>query len=138
MVCPLHPCEACLLELGSPSMSVHQFEERQVMLKFNFVPNSANRLFQKLEVNLVSLSKVNSLGNPYNLKISFMNIFAMESALYVDLTGIKRDAFVNLSTTTMMESCCLIVIQNPVIKSMEITSHFHSRTGKGCNKPTGC
>ena len=26
----------------------------------------------------------------------------------------------------------------PVMKSMEITSHFHSGTGKGCNKPVGC
>ena len=59
-------------------------------------------------------------------------------ALYVDLTNMKCDAFVNLSTTTMMESCCLIVIGNPIIKSMEMTCHFHSGIGKGCNKLAGC
>ena len=67
-----------------------------------------------------------------------MKIFAMTSTLNVDLNGIKCDAFVDLSTTTMMESCCLIVIGNPVIKSMEMTSHFHFGIGKGGNKPTGC
>ena len=65
-------------------------------------------------------------------------MFAMESVLYVDLTDIKCDAFVNLYTTIMMESCCLQVIGNPIIKSMEITSHFHYGTSKGCNKPAGC
>ena len=54
------------------------------------------------------------------------------------LTSIKCDGFVNLSTTTMMESSCLIVIGNHVIKSMEMTSHFHFGIGKGCNKPVGC
>ena len=50
--------------------------------------------------------------------------------LCVEFTGIKCDAFVNLSTTTTMESCVLIVIGNPIIKSMEMTSHFHSESGK--------
>ena len=67
-----------------------------------------------------------------------MKMFAMESILYVDLNGIKCFSLGNLSTTTMMESCYLQVIDNPVIKSMEITSHFHSGTGKGFNKPAGC
>ena len=41
------------------------------------------------------------------------------------LNWYKCISFVNLSTTTMMESCCLQVIGNPVMKSMGITSHFH-------------
>ena len=61
--------------------------------KVNFVPKSTNRPFQKLEVNLVSLSEIIALGNTCNLKISFMKIFAMASALYVDLTSIKCDSF---------------------------------------------
>ena len=96
------------------------------MLKFSFVPKFANKLFQKLEVNLTSLSETIALGNPCNLKIYFMKIFAMSSVFYVDLTVIKCVSFVNLSTRTMMESCCLQVIGNPIMKSMEITSHFHS------------
>ena len=103
------------------------------MLNFIFVPKYAKIPFQKFEVNLVSLSEFIALGNPCNLKIYFMKIFAMASALYVDLAGIKCDSFVNVSTTTMMESCCIQVIGNLVIKSMEITSHFHFGTGKGCN-----
>src|SRR5713101_2145119 len=108
------------------------------MMKFNFLPKSTNNPFQKLEVNLTSLSKTIAFGNPCNLKISFMKIFAMSSVLCVDLTGIKCDAFVNLSTTTLIELSCLQYIGKCVMKSMEITSHFHSVTGKGCNKPVGC
>ena len=56
--------------------------------------------------------------------------FAMESALYMDLTSIKCDSFVNLSTTTMMDSWCIQIIGNPVLKFMEINSHFHLELAK--------
>ena len=74
------------------------------MLKFNFVPKYENKPFRKLEVNFGSPLETIALGNPCNLKISFMKIFAMELDLYVDLTIIKCDAFVNFSTTIMMNS----------------------------------
>ena len=45
------------------------------VLKFIFVPKSANKPFQKMEVKLGSLRNTISLGNPCNLKISFMKIF---------------------------------------------------------------
>ena len=77
------------------------------VLKFSFVPKSAKNPFQKLEVNLTSRSKTIALSNPCKLKISFMKILAMSSVLCLDFTGIKCALFVNLSTTTMMESCCL-------------------------------
>ena len=96
------------------------------------------KTLQKIGSKLSIPVEIIALGNPCNLKISFMKIFAMVLDLYVDLTGIKCDAFVNLSTKTMMESCCLVVIGNLVIESMEINSHFHSRIGKGCNKLVGC
>ena len=38
------------------------------MLKFTFVPKSSNNPFQKLEVNLTSLSETIAFGNPCNLK----------------------------------------------------------------------
>ena len=72
------------------------------MLKFNFVPKSANNPFQKLEVKLTSQSETIAFGNPCNLKISFMKIFAMSSVLCEDFTSVKCVAFVNLSTTTML------------------------------------
>ena len=40
------------------------------------------------------------------------------------LNRYKCVSFVNLSTTTMMESCCLQVISNPVIKFMEFPFPF--------------
>jgi hypothetical protein len=37
-----------------------------------------------------------------------------------------------------MASFCLVEAGNPVIKSMDMVSHFHSGMGKGCNSPAGC
>jgi hypothetical protein len=54
----------------------------------------------------------------------------------MDLTGIKWDTFENLSTTTIIESCCFTVMGKPIIKSIEIVSHFYSRIAKGCNNST--
>ena len=51
---------------------------------------------------------------------------------------LKMCFFENLSTRTVMEWCCFIVIGKPIIKSMEIISHFHSRIGEGCNKLARC
>jgi hypothetical protein len=38
----------------------------------------------------------------------------------------------------MMESFFLADVGNPVMKSMEMVSHFHYRIGRGCNNPVGC
>jgi hypothetical protein len=37
-----------------------------------------------------------------------------------------------------MASFCLVEVGNPVIKSMEMVSHFYSGMGKGCSSPDGC
>ena len=108
------------------------------MLKFNFVPKSANRPFQNLDVNLGSMSDSIALGNPCNLKIYFIKTFAMAYLLFVYLTSTKCAYLDNLSTKTMIDSCCFIVIGKPLIKSMEIIPHFHYGIGKGCNKHVGC
>uniref|UniRef100_A0A0A9FR86 Uncharacterized protein n=1 Tax=Arundo donax TaxID=35708 RepID=A0A0A9FR86_ARUDO len=49
----------------------------------------------------------------------------------------KWATFVNLSTMTHMESCPFGVLGNPTIKSIPISSHFHTGTGRGCNSPAG-
>ena len=116
------------------TISLRMVGSAEVQLRTKY----ANNPYQKLELNLTSLSETIVLGNPCNLKISFMKMFAMSSVLCIDFTGIKCASFINFSTTTMIESCCLQVIDNLVMKSMEITSHLHSGTGKGCNKPAGC
>jgi len=50
----------------------------------------------------------------------------------------KWDSLLNVSTTTIMESCCHLVLGNLVIKSREIISHFNSGMGSGFNKLEGC
>ena len=91
------------------------------------MPKSTNDSFQNLEVNFASLSDTIFFGTPCNLPTSQMNTCATSLAENVEFTGMKYATFVNLCTITMMESCCLIVLDNPVMKSMEMTSHFHSR-----------
>ena len=73
------------------------------MLKFSFVPKYANKPFQKFEVNLTSLSETIAFGNPCNLKISFMKIFAMSLVLCVDFTGIKCASFVNFMGASLVD-----------------------------------
>jgi hypothetical protein len=107
------------------------------VLNNNLVSRPTIKDFQKLEVNFVSLSDMISLGIPYSLNISFMNMLAISITLQVDLTGIKWADFLNLSTTTMMASFCLVEVGNPVMKSMEMVSHFHYEIGRGCNNLVG-
>jgi hypothetical protein len=108
------------------------------VLKFRFVPNPLNSPFQKFEVNLGSLSDTIVLGIPCKRATYFKKISATSAALWVVFNGIKWAALVSLSTTTMIESCCLLVLGNPVIKSIVTTSYFHSGIGKGCSNPAGC
>jgi hypothetical protein len=108
------------------------------VLNSNLVSRPTIKDFQKLEVNFVSLSDTISLGIPCSLNISFMNMLAISIALQVDLTEIKWVDLLNLSTTTMMASFCLVDVGNPVMKSMEMVSHFHSGIVRGCNNLLGC
>ena len=89
-------------------------------------------------MNFTSLSEITTFGTPCNQNISFKNMPVISAALCVDFTGMKCAYFLNLSTTTMMESCCLCVLGKPVIKTRDIISHFHSGTCKGCSKLAGC
>ena len=102
------------------------------MLNSRMVSRPTIKDFQKLEVNFMSLSDTIFLGIPCSLNISFMNMLAISIALQVDLTGIKWVDLLNLSTTTMMASFCLVDVGNPVMKSMEMVSHFDSEIGRGC------
>ena len=107
------------------------------MLNNNLVSKPAISI-QKLEVNFVSLSDTIVLGIPCSLNISFMNMLAISISLQVDLTGIKWGDLFSLSTTTIMASFCLVDVGNPVMKYMEMVSHFHSGIGRGCNNHVGC
>jgi hypothetical protein len=51
--------------------------------------------------------------------------------------GIKWVTLVNRSTMTHIESYPAWVWGNPTIKSIVISSHFHSRIFSGCNNVLG-
>ena len=57
--------------------------------------------------------------------------------LFMDLMSMKCVYFINSSATTITESCCLIVLGNLVIKSIEVTFHFKSGMGNGYSKIDG-
>jgi hypothetical protein len=67
-----------------------------------------------------------------------MKMLAMSMALQVDLTGMKREYLLSFSITTIMASFFLVDFGNPVMKSMEMVSHFHYGIGRGCNNPARC
>ena len=67
------------------------------------MPKALNKAFQKFPINFASLSEISILGTPCNLKIFFIKISTILIALYVDFNGIKWNALLSLSTTTMIE-----------------------------------
>jgi hypothetical protein len=95
------------------------------MLRCKHVPKPLNKPFQILEENFVSLSETIALVTPCNLETSFIYIYEILYALCVVFIRIKCVSLVNVSTMTMMKSCCFIILGNFVIKSIATTSHFH-------------
>jgi hypothetical protein len=63
--------------------------------------------------------------------IRVMHSFANEAPEYVVLMGIKWVTMVNQSTMTQIESYLAWIRSNPTIKSIPISSHFHSRIFSG-------
>jgi hypothetical protein len=57
--------------------------------------------------------------------------------LYLVPTGMKWANFIRQSTITHIESCSHEVRGKPIIKSMQMSSHFHSGILKGCSFPVG-
>jgi hypothetical protein len=56
--------------------------------------------------------------------------------VYFTLTERKWAIFVSRSMITQIESYPLVVLGNPIIKSILISSHFHVGIGNDCNGPT--
>ena len=54
-----------------------------------------------------------------------------------EIDGNKVGYLVEVVTMTQMESCPLLDLVNPVMKSTPTLSHFHSGTLRGCNSPAG-
>jgi hypothetical protein len=85
-------------------------------------------------MNLLSLSLTMLVGRPCNLKISLKNSLASCVVLKSVAMEKKSENFVNLSTTTKMQSF-LYALGNLVMKSMDMLSHLFSEIGKGCSSP---
>jgi hypothetical protein len=135
-------CITCILRMSSNTLFTLSFWPSiwgwWAVLNANSVPKPANKLFQKLGVNLASRSETMVLGRPCNLKIYFIKKLATPMVLKVDLIGMKWATLLKLSTTTMIASCFFIVFGKLVTNSMEIFSHFHYGICKGCHSPVGC
>jgi hypothetical protein len=87
-------------------------------------------------MNLLSLSLTMVLGRPCNLEISLRNSLTTYVALKSVAMEKKCANFVNLSTNTKMQSFPY-ALDNLVMKSMDMLSHFFYGMDKGCNSPAG-
>jgi hypothetical protein len=108
-----------------------------MVLGVKYVPTNLNSSCQNVLMNLLSLSPTMVLGRPCNLKISLKNSSATCAALKSVAMEKKCANFVNLSTTTKIQSFPC-VFGNPVMKSMDMLSHLFSGMGKGCSSPARC
>ena len=104
-------------------------------LILNWVPNAACRDCQKRDVNLGSLSDTILAGTPCNLNTSRTYKSANLSNDHFWLMAKKWAHFVNLSTTTQIESCPFVDLGKWVTKSMAILSHFNWGISNGSSVP---
>ena len=83
------------------------------------------------------LSKIILLGSPCNFHTLSLNSLASPSTNIFSIVGMKWTIFVNLSTTTKIESYPW-ANSNLVIKSAEICIQDLSGIELGINLPAGC
>jgi hypothetical protein len=100
------------------------------------VPTNLNNSYQKVLMKLLSLSLTMVLGKLCNLKISLKNSSTTCAPLKSMAMEKKCANFVNLSTTTKIQSFPY-VLGNSVMKSMDMLYHLCSGMGKGCSNPDG-
>ena len=82
-------------------------------------------------------SVVMVLGTPCKLTILDTYSRASSSTQYEVLTGRKWATLVNVSTMTQIALLPRRVLGNPVMKSIQTSSHFHCDTGSGWRSPAG-
>jgi hypothetical protein len=94
-----------------------------------------NNSYQNALRNMLSLSLTMYFDNLWSLNTSLKNNFATCATLYYEDMEKKFANLVNRSTTTYMQSmpCTL---GKPVMKSMDMLSHFYFGMGNGCSNPT--
>jgi len=87
-------------------------------------------------VNYSPLSKIMLSGSPYSFQTLSLNSYARPSILVLSIVGMKCAIFVNLSTTTKIESYSCTK-GNFVIKSMLMLVHTFFEIEFGISFPTG-
>jgi hypothetical protein len=109
----------------------------QVVENKTLVPNLAQKDRQKWLRNLVSWSETIVFGMPCKWIISLKNKSTIREASLVLWHGMKWAILENLSTTTKMLSCPLLVLGKPNTKYIEISSQGTLGAGRGIYKPCG-
>jgi hypothetical protein len=78
------------------------------------------------------------LGTPCSRRTLSMYSCASLSPRYVAFIGMKKATFVNRSTMTHIESFPFCVLGSPTMKSMLISSHFHTGICSGWSNLASC
>jgi hypothetical protein len=84
-----------------------------------------------MDTNWAPQSEIIDLGTPCSFKMLSMYNLANLSLPYVVRTSIKCATFVRRSIITHIESLPFGVLGSPLMKSMLMSSHFHSGMGSG-------
>ena len=108
----------------------------QVLQYVHAICTSYNAL-QNLDVNRVSLLNTIDIGTPCRRTISDTYNFASCNKERFTRIARKCADFVNRSTITHTVSFFLLVLGNPVMKSMVTCSHFHTGISRGSRVPPG-
>jgi hypothetical protein len=88
-------------------------------------------------VKLGSRSDIIDTSTPGSLITLFTYNFVSLSTKSIIFIGKNKVDFVSQSTTTHMASFPFFPLGNPVTKSIEISSHFHSGIDNNYNSPAG-
>ena len=104
---------------------------------FKFVLNCFHNYYQKLLVNLESLSLTMLSGIPCFATISENIISAIFSAPAGSLVGINLAILLNLSMTTRTPLLLFLLTGRSVRKSMAISCQGPAGVGNGYNNPAG-
>jgi len=108
-----------------------------VELIVSLLPKAPCKVCQNRDVNRGSLSDTMLEGTPCNLTTSLMYSWANLIIDILRFMAKKCALLVSRSTMTQMVSCPLKVCGRWVTKSIEMLSHFHTGTSKGCIIPPG-
>lgn len=109
----------------------------KVMLKFNFILKACWILGQRWELKLGSWLDTINLGTPCNMITVFTYNLANLSNGFIVFMDRKKSRLRSQSSTTHIKSLPLFPLWNLIIKSIIISSHFHSGIKMDCKGPTG-